>query len=95
MARAWSISRPGIRRAIFAALVAVLPALLSPDAATADGSADRGPTVVRPAGAVMVPEKFLRRWDPITVFFDQDTGPAAGGASRTGRVAALFLRRPG
>ena len=80
MARAWSISEAGVRRAIFAALVALLPALVSPNAATADGGADRTPTVVRPAGAIMVPEKFLRRWDPITIFFEQDTGPAEGGA---------------
>src|SRR5215813_13540405 len=62
----------------FAALVAVLPAVLCPSAATADGSA--ATTVIRPAGAIMVPEKFLRRWDPITLFFDEDTGPAEGGA---------------
>src|SRR5439155_12202672 len=58
----------------------VLPALLSPGIAAADGGAGGTPTVVRPEGAIMVPEKFLRRWDPITLFFDQDTGPAEGGA---------------
>lgn len=41
---------------------------------------DSGAVVARPAGAVVVPDKFLRRWDPITFFFDQDTGPANGGA---------------
>lgn len=49
--------------------------------AAAGGSlVDSGTAVVRPAGAVIVPDKFLRRWDPITFFFDQDTGPATGGA---------------
>jgi uncharacterized protein YfaS (alpha-2-macroglobulin family) len=33
----------------------------------------------RADGAQVVPERFLRRWDPITVFFDRDTGPRAGG----------------
>ncbi|MFZ4531086.1 MAG: MG2 domain-containing protein [Alsobacter sp.] len=33
----------------------------------------------RADGARMVPELFLRRWDPITLFFDRDTGPAGGG----------------
>lgn len=33
----------------------------------------------RPAGAVVVPERFLRSWDALTFFFDRDKGPAAGG----------------
>ncbi|HRD49306.1 MAG TPA: alpha-2-macroglobulin family protein [Candidatus Contendobacter sp.] len=33
----------------------------------------------RPAGAIMAPERFLRPWDAVTLFFDQDQGPAAGG----------------
>ena len=27
----------------------------------------------------MIPDEFLRRWDPITFFFPRDTGPAGGG----------------
>ncbi|GAB2176503.1 alpha-2-macroglobulin [Dongia sp. agr-C8] len=62
-----------------AVLLAALPAFLSP-IAQADEKIPAGPQdVVRPEGAIVVPEKFLRRWDPVTVFFDQDTGPAAGG----------------
>ncbi len=40
------------------------------------------PPLVRPAGAtgtVVVPDRFLRRWDPVTVFFARDVGPAGGG----------------
>ncbi|MBY6241765.1 MG2 domain-containing protein [Methylosinus sp. Sm6] len=33
----------------------------------------------RADGARVVPEKFLRSFDPITVFFDRDAGPKAGG----------------
>ena len=33
----------------------------------------------RADGVQVVPERFLRRWDPVTVFLDKDTGPAAGG----------------
>jgi uncharacterized protein YfaS (alpha-2-macroglobulin family) len=39
-------------------------------------------TVKRPAsasGTVIIPEKFLRRWDPVTVFFARDVGPAPAG----------------
>jgi alpha-2-macroglobulin len=35
--------------------------------------------LARADGARIVPEKFLRSWDPVTVFFDADTGPVAGG----------------
>ena len=70
--RAWLNPLAGI-------LLAALPVFVSPT--FADERVPSGPQdVVRPAGAVVVPEKFLRRWDPITVFFDSDTGPAAGGA---------------
>jgi uncharacterized protein YfaS (alpha-2-macroglobulin family) len=33
----------------------------------------------RADGARVVPEKFLRSWDPITIFFDSTNGPKAGG----------------
>lgn len=79
MARLWSISQAGFRRTVRAALLALLPALLASVDAAAEDGAVRRPEVVRPAGAVVVPDKFLRRWDPITVFFDADTGPAEGG----------------
>jgi uncharacterized protein YfaS (alpha-2-macroglobulin family) len=40
---------------------------------------DAQQTVKPPAGASIVPDKFLRRWDPVTIFFDHDVGPAHGG----------------
>jgi uncharacterized protein YfaS (alpha-2-macroglobulin family) len=33
----------------------------------------------RADGAKVVPERFLRSWDPVTLFFDRDRGPQAGG----------------
>lgn len=33
----------------------------------------------RADGAKVVPERFLRSWDPVTLFFDRDLGPQAGG----------------
>jgi alpha-2-macroglobulin len=60
----------------FAALL--LAAAASPSFAAATAPAlDQ---VARADGAQIVPERFLRRWDPVTVFFDRDVGPAAGGS---------------
>ena len=33
----------------------------------------------RADGTQVLPDQFLRRWDPITVLFDHDAGPAQGG----------------
>src|ERR1041385_5439774 len=53
-------------------------------------------TLKRPAGAVVIPDKFLRRWDPITIFFDRDTGPAAGGPEDAPQsVVGLTPPQPG
>lgn len=53
----------------------------------------------RPAGAegtVVVPDSFLRRWDPVTVFFATDLGPAAGGAEdHPERFVDLSPEHPG
>ena len=60
------------RRPFFLAL-----ALLAPLAATA------APPVLEHAqradGARIIPDRFLREWDPLTVFFPSDTGPKSAG----------------
>ena len=43
------------------------------------GSAGAADVLHRPNGAILVPEHFLRPWDPVTVFFDNEAGPAKGG----------------
>jgi len=41
-------------------------------------------------------EKFLRDWDPITIFFDADTGPRAGGpADAHEKFATITPERAG
>ena len=65
---------------IVAALILGL-AFLGAPGAHAEGAAapiqlDR---LQRADGAKVVPERFLRSWDPVTVFFDRDAGPASGG----------------
>src|ERR1700761_8576672 len=52
-----------------AALTSVAPAQVPPQL-------DR---LQRADGAKIVPERFLRSWDPVTLFFDHDIGPAKGG----------------
>jgi uncharacterized protein YfaS (alpha-2-macroglobulin family) len=66
-----------------------------------DRTAAKPPTFQarRPAGAsgtVVVPDSFLRRWDPITVFFAGDTGPSAGGPEdHPERLITLSPLHPG
>src|SRR5262245_46954687 len=56
----------------------------------------RAEDVARPADAVLVPDKFLRSWDPVTIFFDADTGPAAGGPEDDpGKYATVSPPHPG
>ena len=58
--------------------------------------AETGAITRQPVGATMVPDKFLRRWDPVTIFFDKDTGPAKGGPEDAPqRYAAIAPAQPG
>lgn len=72
----------GHRRAslVVAAFTAVAAAVIlaAPAAAQVppDGTVRR--PVDAPAGPVVVPDRFLRRWDPVTIFFDRDVGRPAG-----------------
>ncbi len=84
------------------ALAALAPAALAPAAtpAAAQGKAPAyTPPLVRPAGAagtVVVPDRFLRRWDPVTVFFARDVGPASGGPEdRPERLVTVSPAHPG
>lgn len=52
----------------------------------------------RPAatGTVVVPDRFLRSWDPVTVFFASGRGPGGGGPEDApDRVVKLEPRQPG
>jgi uncharacterized protein YfaS (alpha-2-macroglobulin family) len=54
--------------------------------------------VQRPAGAtgtIVVPDRFLRSWDPITVFFAGSTGPGAGPEDHPERFVSLQPAQPG
>lgn len=41
-------------------------------------AAERVDNTLRPEGTMMVPDTFLRSWDPVTVFFDRAKGAGAG-----------------
>src|SRR4051812_16826191 len=48
-------------------------------AASPVGSAPAAKAAVKRSGPVVVPDRFLRRWDPVTIFFNQDPrGDKAG-----------------
>ncbi|MBL8672816.1 MAG: alpha-2-macroglobulin [Alphaproteobacteria bacterium] len=52
--------------------------------------------IARPEGATVLPERFLRRWDAVTVFLPGDVGPAAPAPeSDPGRFAAIEPEQPG
>lgn len=53
-------------------------------------------TVKQPKGTSIVPERFLRRWDPVTLFFSSDTGPDQPGAEdHPERYVKLQPQHPG
>ena len=44
---------------------------------------DTGQVVQQPAGTIIVPDQFLRRWDPVTIFFDHNMGAQPGSPEDT------------
>jgi alpha-2-macroglobulin len=81
------------------------PAAPASPATSAASASGPGAKPARTAGApvqprrgrpVVVPDHFLRRWDPVTVFFDRDLGPARGGPEDDpGRWVKVMPRHPG
>ena len=50
----------------------------------------------RADGTQVLPDRFLRRWDPVTVLFDRDAGPQGGGAEDAPeRLVTLSPPKPG
>jgi len=88
---------PMLSRTRFLLLGIPLTLLLSPSPSPAQ--APPPGTVARPAaagaGAVVVPDRFLRRWDPVTVFFDQDWGSPGQPEDRPERYVGVEPHHPG
>jgi len=73
------------------------PAPAKPQASVA-APAPEFPTdkLARADGARVVPDRFLRAWDPVTIFFDSDAGPAAGGPEdKPDRVVTMTPKTAG
>ena len=53
-------------------------------------------TTTAPRDTQIIPDQFLRRWDPVTIFFDKDVGPDKPGAEDTPqRFVTLTPQQPG
>lgn len=55
-------------------------------------------SIARPAkakGTVMIPEQFVRRWDPVTFFFATNVGTAAGPEDQPERFVRVDRPHPG
>ncbi|MCP4104125.1 MAG: alpha-2-macroglobulin [Desulfobacteraceae bacterium] len=49
----------------------------------------------RPGDAVVVPDKFLRRWDPVTIFFNDDVGSQKGPEDMPEKYVTMSPAHPG
>ncbi|HSM50379.1 MAG TPA: alpha-2-macroglobulin, partial [Thermoanaerobaculia bacterium] len=93
--------RPAPRRALaLFLLLAPLGVAAGPDPAAGQTPVDLPPPPARPAvaeeGVAVVPDRFLRRWDPVTLFFPSALGPARGGPEeRPERFVTLSPGHPG
>ena len=79
--------------------LSLLALLLCVRPVTAQKPPSRTSIAARPAsssGTVVVPDKFLRRWDPVTIFFAHDTGPSGGGPEdHPDRFVTIAPEHPG
>lgn len=74
--------------------IALLSLALSTVGVKASAAGSRANSA-EPAARV-VPDRLLRRWDPVTVFFSADTGPKAGGPEDdAGRFVTIDPAQPG
>ncbi len=79
----------------WAVIFLLLGALGASPCARAAEPAARG-TLMQPPGVSVIPDKFLRRWDPVTFFFDEASGPAQGGPEhKPARFVGMTPAHPG
>jgi alpha-2-macroglobulin len=90
----------GVRAAVACFLVSLVAAGVGGAPPTPPAPPKPAAAPARPnpsaAGAVVVPDHFLRRWDPVTVFFDRPVGPPQGGPEDApGRFVKMAPEHPG
>jgi alpha-2-macroglobulin len=77
----------------------VIAVLLSGQIASASSTSDQlKRTTVRPVsskGTVIVPDRYIRLWDPVTIFFAHDRGPASGPEDQPERYVRFTPDHPG
>jgi uncharacterized protein YfaS (alpha-2-macroglobulin family) len=83
-------------RKLISYLLCIMSLILTSGAAEAEPDMQ---SEVRPAGAtgtVIIPDHFLRRWDPVTIFFARDVGPAKPGPEdQPQRLVTMNPKHPG
>ena len=89
-----------MRSGVFGLAVLAMLSLVPPPARCAETAPTAVPAALdhlrRADGVIIVPERFLRRWDPVSVFLDRDAGPTAGGPEDAPeRYATLVPAQPG
>jgi hypothetical protein len=78
----------------FLTILLLLSSLLASPAFAQDQ--DTGPEVQQPAGTIIVPDQFLRRWDPVTIFFGHDMGVKPGTPEdNAARLVTMTPSQPG
>ncbi|MCO4746147.1 MAG: alpha-2-macroglobulin [Proteobacteria bacterium] len=86
-------------KAFFSRPIVLVPALAIALAAGATGGDELLDAMLsRPAaarGVVVVPDRFVRAWDPVTVFFPKATGPSSGPEDQPGRLVRVAPEQPG
>jgi alpha-2-macroglobulin len=81
---------------LFAAVLLALATALPARSQTTPAVPPQLDRLARADGAHVVPDHFLRRWDPVTILFDAPTGPDAGGPEdNPARLVTLSPPKPG
>jgi uncharacterized protein YfaS (alpha-2-macroglobulin family) len=83
-------------RKLFTYLLGIMSLVTALSAGAAEPFAQSEARPAGATGAVIIPDHFLRRWDPVTIFFARDVGPANGGPEdQPQRLVSMNPEHPG
>jgi alpha-2-macroglobulin len=81
---------------LFTYLLYILPLAFALGNAAAETPAQSDGRPASATGTVIIPDHFLRRWDPVTIFFARDVGPVkAGPEDQPQRLVSMNPKHPG